>query len=182
MKTQLSLPSYQVETVEIHDIFVMAGLDPKYNESGSTNEVPTTYNSRKHRADFNWQEMLTIDPDLAYRAWTMAHRYGYTYDVDFADLTCLESTPTCDPDGGTLEANARCPPGSKPQLQIADFGTTTELVEIENGWISRGCIEVEIADMQFGIPGEEFLRNKDLLETCTPRDDKIVCARNQTNL
>mmetsp|Transcript_21203 Transcript_21203/g.44666 ORF Transcript_21203/g.44666 Transcript_21203/m.44666 type:complete len:411 (+) Transcript_21203:292-1524(+) len=173
---KLNLPTYQIETVEIHDIFVMAGLDHRYNKTKSTKEVAKTWNNREHRAQFTWQQLLTVDPDLAYRAWTMAHRYGYTYDVEFADLTCLESTPTCDPDGGTLEANARCPPGSKPQLQIADFGTTTEPVEIENGWISRGCIEVEIAGMQFGIPGEEFLRSRDLLETCTPRDDKIICA------
>jgi hypothetical protein len=54
-------------------------------------------NSRKHRMHFTWEELLTIDEDLAQRAWAMAREYGYSYEglESLEGLAKLPVVPAC---------------------------------------------------------------------------------------
>lgn len=152
--TDLKIPVYQIEKVKAKDIFRMAGLEHVYRANQT--RVPSSItNGRKHRKPFTWQELFTIDPVFALKAWKLAHLYGYEYpDVDFDSLTCLPKLPLCSIDSnGTAQqggASPNCPAGTHPVEKVGNISVS----RVENGWVSWGCREHKRANGTFvGLSG-----------------------------
>lgn len=156
---EMKLPTYQIEQVEAKDIFSMAGLEKIYQNR--TKDVSSFTNARDHRAKFTWQELYTIDPQNAAKAWKLARHYGYAYgDVDFANLTCLDHLPMCDSKNGQRSniTPPRCPPGTQPFLEraIIDVEAPSRMMFTNEmkGWVDDGCIEYKVKNGTFvGISG-----------------------------
>uniref|UniRef100_A0A7S2UMH2 Uncharacterized protein n=1 Tax=Attheya septentrionalis TaxID=420275 RepID=A0A7S2UMH2_9STRA len=142
----MRFPAYQIENVEASDIFQLAGLGHIYNGTKS-NEVSSSHNKRGHRPSFNWQELYTIDPEHAAKAWDLAHYYNYSYpDVDFDNLTCLDRIPNCQ---GSSILPSICPPGTHPFPKDGkDVDVTEKPVTVSGlkGWVDDGCVEYTLED------------------------------------
>ena len=159
----MKFPTYQIEQVRAEDMFRMAGLESIYNATHVDKEkVSKDHNKRKHRSSFSWQELYSIDPELAAKAWDLAHYFNYSYpDVDFDSLTCLNRVPTCGNDN--LQANPKCPPGTHPfpkeekKIELTDLPVSTGF----QGWVNDGCVEHKNEDGTFvGMNGaQKYLAN-----------------------
>lgn len=157
---ELKLPSYQIEGIQVKDIFRITGLERVYRSHQK--RVPPVKNKRDHRTAFSWQELFTIDPHLSVKAWKLAHYFGYEYpDVEFDRLTCLPKLPLCNVDGndGTVQEeesapSASCSVGTHPVPMIGNLSASP----VENGWISWGCVEFKTRNGTFigldGVRGE----------------------------
>ena len=148
----MKFPTYQIEQVRAEDMFRMAGLESIYNASKADKEkVSKDHNKRSHRSGFSWQDLYSLDPELAAKAWDLAHYFNYSYpDVDFDSLTCLERTPTCR-EWNINSANPKCPPGTHP---FPKDGKKIELRELPvsagfQGWVNDGCVEHKNEDGTF---------------------------------
>lgn len=154
----LKLPSYQIERVQAQDIFRIAGLEHLYNATQANNK--THSNTRFHRQTFTWQDLFTIDPQYAVKAWKLAHLFGYEYpNVDFDSLTCKSRLPLCGKDKfgeGLLQItgneSAICPVGTHPVPKIGNIRASP----MDNGWTSWGCVEHKRNDGTFvGLSGKK---------------------------
>jgi hypothetical protein len=175
--SDLKLPTYQIETVQARDIFRMAGLEHLYHEHET--KMTTNSNQRSHRQYFSWQELFTIDPSFAAKAWKLAHRLGYSYpEVDFDSLTCLQELPLCskfeqtndDNDDVPVEVTRRpslkCPPGTHPIPNIGNISPSN----VVNGWVSGSCVEHKQADGTFvGLANVKSGENITLTAPYTPK-------------
>jgi len=152
---QMRFPTYQIEQVESRDVFRMAHLQQYYHEPSMTTSSST--NSRKHRDKFTWQELYTIDPTYAAKAWNLAHYYGYSYpDVNFDALACLDYLPMCN-NTRDNPPSIKCPPGthpSPPSLQNMTAVSKSVAVNGGKGWVDVGCVEYKKRDGTFvGVTG-----------------------------
>jgi hypothetical protein len=164
----LQLPTYQIEMVDFKDIFRVAGLGKYYNETLEP-DVSSKTNSREHREKFTWQEIYTIDPLLAAKAWELSHHFGYSYpEVDFDALTCLEYLPQCRKNAPKI-VPPKCPPGAHPHhtnmSYVVPIPTT---VNGFKGWVDSGCTEYQRANGTFvgltGLIGEDYLLTADQMD------------------
>lgn len=181
--SDLKLPTYQIEIVQAHDIFRMAGLDHLYNETAVTSNSNHNSNRRSHRPSFSWQELFTIDPSFAAKAWKLAHKLGYSYpEVDFDSLTCLPELPLCskyvekDDDSvlavkTTRRPSLTCPPGTHPIPKIGKIATSN----VVNGWVSGSCVEHKQSDGTFvGLANVKTGENITLTAPYTPKGSSAV--------
>lgn len=171
--TEMKFPTYQIENVAIKDIFQISGLGHLYLEQPLN--ITTNKNQRKHRENFSWQEIYTLDPVLAEQAFELAHYYGYTYpDVDFDSLTCLDWMPSCFKD---KKRPTNCIPGTHAYQtdtqKIINMMTPTVYSLGFTGWVDSGCIEYKVPSHQKqyeyiglrGLLSEYDLHNLNILET-----------------
>ena len=158
----MKFPTYQIEQVRAEDMFRMAGLEKVYNSSNVDKKVSKDHNTRRHRSGLSWQDLYSLDPELAAKAWDLAHYFNYSYpDVDFDSLTCLDHVPTCDKIN--LEASPKCPPGTHPfpkdgkKIALKDLPVSTGF----QGWVNDGCVEHKNEDGTFvGMNGaQKYLAN-----------------------
>lgn len=73
--TNMKFPTYKIEDVTMKDIFDISELGHLYIEEPLGNSRVKS-NRRRHRTTFSWQDIYTIDPILAARAFELAHFYG----------------------------------------------------------------------------------------------------------
>ena len=149
---KMKLPTYKVENVTAESIFRMSQLEGIFRETAR--QVPSSTNTRKHRPPFTWQELYTLDPRTALRAWKLAAEFGYEYpDVDFDKLTCLPFVPAC----GKNEAKAqrKCEAGTHPFPRERVSGDAHLKRRINRGgWVDEGCIETKTSNNTYvGVPG-----------------------------
>jgi hypothetical protein len=149
--------------VRAEDMFRMAGLESIYNaQNGVEEKVLKDHNRRGHISDLSWQDLYSLDPELATKAWDLAHYFNYSYpDVDFDSLTCLDRVPTCSKK--LAQANPKCPPGTHPfpkdgkKIELRDLPVSTGF----QGWVNDGCVEHKNEDGTFvGMNGaRKYLAN-----------------------
>jgi len=146
----MKFPTYQIELVKAEDLFWMAELEILYNESNVKKEVATNHNKRKHVSLFSWRDLYSLDPELAAKAWDLAHYFNYSYpDVDFDSLTCSEHVVTCKRGELVEPYSKKCPPGTHP---FPKNGKKMELSEKpissgnDRGWVNDGCVEHALED------------------------------------
>ena len=107
----LNYPRYQIENVTADDIVEIGRLHDLRPPPQQRRRLAT--NARPHRSTLDWNDLYTIDPQLAREAWEMAHEYGYSYPgVRFEDLVCLDKMPQCQGGGRRLCPRHGALPGS----------------------------------------------------------------------
>ena len=150
---KMKLPTYLVENVTAESIFEQSELESVYHEKAK--QVSSATNSREHRPPFSWQELYTLDPRMATRAWRLARQFGYKYpDVDFDQLTCLPSVPVCEKTDA--KAQPKCQAGTHPFPRENVNGEAVQMLKTANGdgWVDGGCIEQKTVNGSFvGVPG-----------------------------
>lgn len=148
---KLRLPTYKIENVTAKSLFQLSKLEDLFHESAP--QVPSTTNSRRHRPPFTWQELYTLDPRMATRAWKLAREFGYEYPgVNFDELTCLPSVPAC---GKTVaEVQQKCKEGTHPFPQEKERSKAHLKNSIRHhGWVDGGCIEQKTSNGTYiGLP------------------------------
>ena len=149
---KMKLPTYKVENVTAESIFEQTELESVYHEKAPITSSAT--NSRNHRPPFTWQELYTLDPRMATRAWKLAREFGYEYPgVDFDALTCLPSVPVCEKTDP--KAQKKCMAGTHPfpRERINGKAYVTNRVN-QDGWVDGGCIEQKTHNHTYvGVPG-----------------------------
>jgi hypothetical protein len=160
----MKFPTYQIEQVRAEDMFPMAGLESIYNaQKVEEKKVAKDHNHKEHRSDSLWQDLYSLDPELAAKAWDLAHFFNYSYpDVDFDSLTCLDRVPACLPNK-LVQANPKCLPGTHPfpkdgkKIELRDLPVSTGF----QGWVNGGCVEHKNEDGTFvGMIGaQKYLAN-----------------------
>jgi hypothetical protein len=150
---EMKFPAYQIEQVEAEDIFRIAGLEQLYNRSSKGNMSSKT-NTRGHRSHFTWDQLYTIDPEMAVEAWNLAHYYGYSYpSVSFDNLTCLDFLPMCN-DRSSKILPPKCPPGTHPSPEVGLQRPRTTNANGLKGWVDLGCTEYKLTNDTFvGLTG-----------------------------
>ena len=150
---KMKLPAYKVENVTAESIFEQSGLESAYREEAE--QVSSATNSREHRPSFSWQELYTLDPRMATRAWKLAREFGYNYpNVDFDTLTCLPSVPSCE-NKTDAKAQSKCKAGTHPfpREKLGAAHLSKKRIS-RDGWVDGGCIERKAANGTFvGVPG-----------------------------
>jgi hypothetical protein len=146
---RLHLPTYQIELVNISSLLELVGLHGSENYPKAKQK---TRNEREHRPAYTWHEVYTLDRRLAREIWDLAARFGYTYDVAFDDLKCLQHLPSCD-ENQNFATNRRkpkpgpnedCPPGTHPDLPHTAPFVFADPAKGTLGWIgfvAEGCEE-----------------------------------------
>ena len=149
----LMLPTYQIENVKAKDLFFMSGLEDQFSSTVERYEVPKDHNKRRHVKTFDWQVLYSLDPELAAKAWKLAHYFNYSYpDVDFDSLTCLDLVPTCKEVFD--KPHPKCPPGTHPfpkdgrKIELLDDFPIDDLPVPSGaqGWVNVGCVEHKMED------------------------------------
>jgi hypothetical protein len=151
---EMEFPAYQIEQVEAEDIFRIAGLEQLYHNRSSKGNVASKTNTRGHRSSFTWDQLYTIDPDMATEAWKLAHYYGYSYPgVSFDNLTCLAFLPMCN----GIRSNVlppKCPPGTHPSPEVGEQRPRSTKANGLKGWVDLGCTEYKLTNDTFvGLTG-----------------------------
>lgn len=130
--------------------------------------ITTNSNHRRHRKKFSWQELFTMDPTYALRAWQLAHYYGYDYPgIDFSNITCLNEMPHCrEP---IRQPSNKCVPGSGPSSALLQEANQTITAPSANlgftGWSDSGCVEVKLNNGTYiGIRGLVSKQEFDLIK------------------
>ena len=163
---EMKLPTYKVENVTARTIFQLAGLEEEYHEAASV--VSGSTNARKHRPAFTWQELYTLDPRNAARAWSLAHRFGYEYPaVDFDALVCLPSVPSCGEKNVSAAPQHKCQPGTHPYPRQGINKISNKKLETSGieGWVDGGCLEFKTGNNTYiGISGQLLLEGGSLNE------------------
>jgi len=151
---KMKLPTYKVENVTAESIFQMSHLEGVFHETAP--QVSSSTNARKHRPPFTWQELYTLDPRMATRAWRLATEFGYEYPaVDFDELTCLPSVPVCQQEDAPVKAQRKCKAGTHPfpRERISRDANLRKSANPE-GWVDGGCIEEKTGNNTYvGVPG-----------------------------
>jgi hypothetical protein len=152
---EMKFPTYQIEQVEAEDIFRIAGLEQLYHNRTSKGVVSSSTNARDHRDRFSWQQIYTIDPDLAAEAWNLAHYYGYSYPgVSFDNLTCLDFLPMCEYAGSNNIPPPKCLPGTYPPFELGEQRSRSTNANGLKGWVDVGCTEYKLTNGTFvGLTG-----------------------------
>ena len=164
--TAMRFPTYKVLEVELRDIFDISGLGHLYLSEGRN--ITTNSNHRRHRKKFSWQEIFTMDPTYALRAWQLAHYYGYDYPgIDFSNITCLNEMPSCRKP--IRQPSNKCVPGSGPSSALLQEANQTITAPSANlgftGWSDSGCVEVKLNNGTYiGIRGLVSKQEFDLIK------------------
>lgn len=151
--TSMRFPTFRVFETDLQDVFSVSGLHHLYKDKQSN--ISTKTNSRKHRSTFTWQDLYTIDPANALKAWELAHFYGYDYPLtNFSNLTCLDRMPVCG--NSYKDPSDRCPPKTHPPSSSLAARTivppSTGLGFA--GWVDSGCVEVQLSNGSYaGVRG-----------------------------
>mmetsp|Transcript_34056 Transcript_34056/g.55616 ORF Transcript_34056/g.55616 Transcript_34056/m.55616 type:complete len:357 (+) Transcript_34056:1-1071(+) len=178
--TEMRFPTYKIEEVELQDIFQISGLGHLYLEEPL--DISIKSNHRGHRPKFSWQELYTMDPLLAAKAWELAHYYGYSYpDVDFDSLTCLDYAPGC-----SRRRNVKtdkCPNGTHPYPTNMSSNIISPPAANHGfkGWVDSGCVEYRVPwsfPPYIGIRG--LLGEDDLQNISRTLDKELFLQLNET--
>ena len=168
----------------MQDIFQISGLGHLYLEEPLNVSIKS--NHRGHRSKFSWQELYTMDPLLAAKAWELAHYYGYSYpDVDFDSLTCLDYTPGCN-----MRRNVKmdqCPKGTHPYPTNMSSSNIISPPSAAShgfkGWVDSGCVEYRVPSLlqpYIGIRG--LLGEDDLQNISRTLDNELFLLLNETTV
>ncbi|EJK67248.1 hypothetical protein THAOC_11747 [Thalassiosira oceanica] len=172
-----------VEEVDLRSIFEVAGLGHLYSDDVSN--ATRNSNHRGHRETFTWQDLYTIDPTYALKAWELAHYYGYNYtgQANFNDLICLKELPMCVEKKTDLgQESDLCRRHSENQYPKSNRTISAPSQSLGfDGWVDAGCVEVESSNGTYiGVRG--LISQQDLSSVKNELEPSILRQLNETLL